>query len=98
VQELLELLGRLPQAARFRRRPPLAEQVIPVVEEEPVDDDGDVRAETTAPFELAEDRVVVLDQLQHHERAEILPVGTAQPPPPADEGDRPLDLRQVAQQ
>ena len=63
-----------------------------------MDDDREKRPQLAAPFELPENRVVVLDQLQFRELAEVLRVRIAQMMPPADERNRALHFLQMLDQ
>ena len=61
-------------------------------------DDREVRLHVAPPLELAEHRVVVLDELDHHRPMELLRVLGAEPGPPASMGDDLLDEVQVAEE
>jgi hypothetical protein len=89
--QLFEQDSDIAGAPCFRRWAPLAPFRVPVVEEQPLDDDSQVRAKGTAALELADNRVVVFDKLQLHVRREVLCFGRAQTPSASHEIDDALD-------
>jgi hypothetical protein len=66
------------ESLRLGGRPPLPPQPVPVIEKQPLDDDGDVGRQAAALFEAAQYFVVAVDEMQPHFRPEIVSLGCAQ--------------------
>jgi hypothetical protein len=96
--QLLQPFRDRPQAARLGGAPPLGPEVVLVVEQQPVDDDREVRPDVAPPLEQAEYGVILLNELDHHRLLEVLRVLGTELGPPATEGDDLLDELQVPQE
>ena len=94
-EQSLEPYGHRAQSARLRGGSPLPPEVIPVVQIDPLDDDGQIRAKAAALLEAAEDLVVVVDDPQPDLGAEVLGLGSTELVPLADEADHAVDEREV---
>lgn len=79
------------QPLRLRRRPPLPPDVVLIVEEQPLDDHGEIGLDAALPVKQAEYGVIVLDELDHHLPMEVLRLLKAEMGPPATVGDDGLD-------
>ena len=98
VEQPLQAQRDRAEAARLRRRPPLAEAADLEVEVQPVDDRDEVRLQRAATLEAREDLVVVLDQPGLHDRREVLGVRSPQAAPRAHPDDHPVDDRQLREE
>src|SRR2546423_12243636 len=74
---------------------PLAPAMNAVIEQHARHDDGQVRAEIASPLELAHDAVIVLAELQLHDRAELFGLRLIEPLPVRDEADHAIDEGEV---
>ena len=95
VQQFFQVDGDLPQTFRCGGGMPLPSLVNALIDEHASDRYAYERRETRSPFELAENGVIVLDQLQLDRGGEIFSIGPVHFILPTHESNRPLDHRQL---
>jgi len=82
--QTFEVHRRRSKTARFGRRPPLAPQPITPIQEQTLDDDGDVGGETAAALEPTENLAVPVEEVNPYIGSEVFRIARAQPMPAAD--------------
>lgn len=94
-QHPLQRDGLLAEALGLGRGTPLAPELHAVLKIEALDDRRQIRREAAAPFELTDDAVVVLEQLEADVRRELVRLAGIEVVAPADEGHDPVDQIEV---
>src|ERR1019366_9196557 len=93
--QFFEQHRRVAAPLRFGRRMPAPADTHPLARQQPLHDQREKRAERSPSFVAAQDCVIVLDQSDHHDRAEVLGVRTAQSCPAAHTGNDALHKREI---
>lgn len=97
-QEFLQEDRHRPQPLGFLRRTPFSPDVIQEVQRLALNHDPEICLEATSASVLTEHAVVVLDELDHDARGELLRILRGQAVPAGREGDELLDELQVPEE